>query len=87
MKVERKTLVRFLIRPKSEELFAVFPQIKYGFNGYRNDLLVCYAHIGQHGSAAPEYIRECRKATEIEYKDLLNELTNQVGYNLRVCKK
>jgi len=45
----------------------------------------CYAHLGQHSTCSQSFLREnCRKADEIEYKDLFNELENVVGYNLKI---
>lgn len=45
----------------------------------------CYVHLGQHSTCSQSFLREnCRKATEKEYKELFNELENQVGYNLNV---
>lgn len=45
----------------------------------------CYSAIGQHSICSQSFLAEnCRKATETEYKELFNELTNSVGYNLNV---
>lgn len=79
------TLVKFRIHPVSGELFAFFPQLKYGFNGYRNDLKTCYAHIGQHSACAKEYEQESRAARPNEYNPLKSELES-IGYNLKICK-
>ena len=57
-------------RINNEEVFAIFPNISWSGNGD----VTCYEHVGQHGEACPEYVKECRKATEDEYKDLLEEL-------------
>lgn len=78
-----KTFVKFLIHPANGDLIAYFPYMKYGYNGYRNDLKTCYAHVGQHSSCAPEYAKECRYATEAEYKDLKTELES-LGYDLKL---
>lgn len=79
------TLVKFRVHPINGDLFAYFPQLKATFNGYRKDNKVCYSHIGQHSVCGIEYVNECRKATEVEYKDLKNEL-EQIGYVLKICK-
>ena len=50
------------------ELTALFPDDK------GNENITCYAHIGQHGTAAPSLMR-CKRATPAEYKNLLRELT------------
>ena len=39
------------------------------------DVYTVYTRIGQHGSASPEYLEECREATPEEYADLHEELT------------
>lgn len=45
----------------------------------------CYAHCGQHGTCAVDWIADCdRAATYAEYKPLMDELQNIVGYNLEV---
>lgn len=45
----------------------------------------CYSHDGQHGTCAVDWIDEdCRPATYAEYKPLMDELQNMVGYNLEV---
>ena len=51
------------------ELTALFPDKKES-----NGNITCYAHIGQHGTAAPSLMR-CKRATPAEYKNLLWELT------------
>ena len=51
------------------ELTALFPDDKE-----TNGNITCYAHIGQHGTAAPSLMK-CDRATKAEYKDLLWELT------------
>jgi hypothetical protein len=80
------TLVKFYQHPVNGDQFALFPQLKAGFNGYRNDLLTCYSHIGQHSSCAPDYVKECRAMKESEYAGLKTELES-IGYNLKVVKK
>jgi len=53
---------------EDSDVVAIFPEEKE-----RNGLLTCYAHIGQHGSAAPECLR-AREATLSEGVSLLAEL-------------
>ncbi len=67
---------------KNGEIIALFPEM---VNGY----FVCsYMHMGQHSDAEYHHaISSTNPATEEEYKDLYNELTNQVGYILRILKK
>ena len=66
------------------DVVAFFPET-YGEDGIGK--LTCYAHIGQHGTADIMYYFTTKKATPEEYKDLYNELTNLVGYNLRVMQR
>lgn len=80
------TLVRFYHEP-GHSVLAYFPQKKYGFNGYRNDLKVCYSHVGQHSSCAPEYAKKLSVVKYLEdCKDLIAELT-QIGYELKILNK
>ena len=45
----------------------------------------CYSAIGQHSICSSSFLAEnCRKASEIEYKELFNELEKSVGYNLNI---
>ena len=75
--MENKVL--FLVHPDAkDEVLAYWPNVEAS-PGFR----MCYAHIGQHGSASPEYARECRKATKKEYEELKNELLS-VGYELEI---
>jgi hypothetical protein len=76
-----KTKVIFYKEP-FRDVMAYFPEIDEN-NGQRNDLKLCYSHIGQHSACAPEYINECKEAKYNEYADLLKELIGQ-GYNLEV---
>ena len=69
-----------------KEVIAVFvdeeENNRYGDNDKH---FSCYAHLGQHSTCSQSFLAQnCRKATEKEYKELFNELTNSVGYNLNV---
>lgn len=45
----------------------------------------CYAHVGQHGTCAVDWVAEnCRPATYAEFKELYDELENMVGYEVEV---
>lgn len=45
----------------------------------------CYVHEGQHSVCAVDWVNdECRPAKYAEYKPLMDELQNLVGYNLEV---
>ncbi len=78
-----KTKVKFVFHEENQDLFAVFTEdSRIGADKVK--LFNSYAHIGQHSEACEEYIAECRNATPEEYKELFNELENQIGYNLEV---
>jgi hypothetical protein len=67
--------VQFYIEQETGQPMAYFPdQIHNG------KLRVCYAHIGQHSSCDPEYLKECKEATPQEYGPLLEELKS-IGYD------
>lgn len=66
-----------------KEVIAVFVDTKE--QGKREVIFECYAKLGQHSTCSHPFLRKnCKKATETEYQDLFNELTNNVGYNLNV---
>ncbi len=54
---------------KEYEVVAFFPEIEANYGR-----ILSYMHIGQHGEASLEFYQETKKATEAEYKPLLNEL-------------
>jgi hypothetical protein len=68
-------------RDSDSEVYAVFVDKKYP---YDNNLIECYATIGQHALAHIDYINESTEATKDQYQELYNELTGMVGYNLIV---
>ena len=51
------------------EVIAFFPEIKANYGK-----ILSYIHIGQHSEASVEFYWETKKATETEYKSLLEEL-------------
>jgi len=71
------TNVKFLYHKGNKEIFAYFPEEIFDSKGNATS----YAHIGQHSACSNEYANESREAKLSEYKDLLNELVNVVGYN------
>ena len=84
-----KTKVAFFIERKSRrglngaklprEVTAVFVES----GNYR--MKECYAHCGQHGACAVDWVNEeCRPANYAEYKPLMDEMQDLVGYNLEV---
>ena len=66
-----------------KEVLAVF--VNESFTQKDGVYFNCYTHLGGHSNCTNSFLREnCKKATETEYKELFNELTNIVGYNLKV---
>ena len=81
-----KTLVIFRKYKESpHDILALFPAEK-GSN--KPGSCMSYEHVGQHGSADYKYCIDITKpATPDEYKDLFNELRDQIGYNMKVIKR
>jgi hypothetical protein len=73
-----KTKVKFLYHEKNEDLMAYFP-----YETWCDNTKSCYSHIGQHSACHPNYAKECREATMLEYLDLFNELQS-IGYKLEL---
>jgi len=76
------TKVIFKKEKGSKDIIAFFPYLSANIGN-----IVCYVHIGQHSEASYDYYRECKKANEEEYKALYNELSNIVGYNLKIVNR
>ena len=73
-----------IFRKDKDGVFALFPYLIATHDGQ----ITGYMHIGQHFSA--HYIHcvtESKPAKPEEYANLMAELENQVGYNLRIKKK
>lgn len=66
---------------KNGEIIALFPELKEG-----RGLILSYMHIGQHGAASPEIVRDTKPATSEQFAPLYNELTG-IGYLLDVRKR
>ena len=67
---------------KDWDIVAFFPETYYrGF-------MTCYAHIGQHGEADILFYKySTKKAKPEEYADLRKELTDLVGYDLKIMQR
>ncbi len=60
-----------IFRKESDgQILAVFPSIPADYHGS----MLCYAHIGQHGSCSMAYYRQTTPALPDEYSALLAEL-------------
>lgn len=87
MSQQAKPITEVVFRKFNDDksIIALFP-----YDVWNKQDFTCssYQHIGQHSGA--DYlgvIERSKAATEAEYKELYNELTKQIGYNLRVIKK
>lgn len=57
-------------KTKDGEIIAFLPQVTVNHGN-----IMSYMHVGQHGEASYDfYIKETKKALEVEYKPLLDEL-------------
>lgn len=77
--VSSKTDVIFYIDNDDQPL-AYFPNDEADNKGNKT----CYSHIGQHSGCHPDYVKDLKKATQTEYKDLQAELVGQGYDNLNV---
>lgn len=74
---EPKTKVAYVLI--EGDVVALFPELDWDQQGN----ITSYMHIGQHGGASPELLQN-PKATPEQYADLHEELTEMVGYNLKI---
>ena len=74
-----KTKVTFHKHPTNGDFFAYFPDEETDVNGNKT----CYSHVGQHGSAHPDYVGECETVSpdSEEARALIEELQS-IGYEL-----
>jgi hypothetical protein len=78
-----KVLFRMDKRGEHKQVTAVFPDMPE----HKVNIFTCYAHIGQHGQAHWDWVREdTRPATPEEYAPLKREL-EQIGYNLEILPR
>lgn len=65
-------------------IIAVFPSMAGDNNPYRT--CAYYAHVGQHGGMAIDYMKCTFPAKTHEYFDLMKELIS-LGYDLKVASR
>jgi len=80
-----KTKVIFYNERINHTVLAVFPELPADFNGYRNDNITCYSHVGQHSEMGPEYVKDFEMSNEGEQNELFHELES-MGYNLETTE-
>ncbi len=67
------------------DIIALFPEIAVDNTGYNCE---SYLRVGQHGAANPRIVTsQTKPASQKEYQHLFDELTNMVGYDLKVIKR
>jgi hypothetical protein len=66
------------------DIIALFPEIAVDNTGYKCE---SYMHVGQHGAADTEIVRNTKLATPDEYAVLQDELERVVGYDLKIIKR
>jgi hypothetical protein len=77
---------KVIFREHKGEVIALFPYEPY--NRFDVDSITSYAHIGQHSEADYTHVmKNSKKATEIAYKELLNELYGQGYTDIEVIEK
>lgn len=69
-------------KTKDGEIIAFFPEASANFGN-----ILSYMHIGQHGEASHDFYMSTKKATETEYKTLLNELQSIYNDYILVVKQ
>ena len=78
----KRTKVRFLVEAGEEGcagpcVLAVFPETE------SPGVVECYAPLGQHGVAHPDYVRTLKPAAKEQYEPLAKELAS-AGYDLEI---
>ena len=95
---KHKTKVKFYIATYKDskddeqpfkEVLAVFVDEQKDYDLISKEIYFnCYVHLGGYSICSKSFLAEhCKKATEIQYKELFNELTNNFGYNLKLIIK
>lgn len=74
----KQKVIFYLDREDPTQVFAYFPNMVH--NG---KLKTSYAHIGQHSTCHPDYVRKCKKARPDQYELLKIELEG-IGYVLEI---
>lgn len=78
----KRTKVRFLVEAGEEGgggpcVLAVFPETE------SPGVVECYASLGQHAVAHPDYVRTLKPAAKEQYEPLAKELAS-AGYDLEI---
>ena len=80
--MDEKTQVKVLFVKCEGEIIAVMPY-ELGTNDPLT--MLCYQHIGQHGSCHASWVQTQKKAQPEEYGQLLSELES-LGYEVEITR-
>ena len=69
-------------KTKDGEIIAFFPYVEANAGN-----ILSYMHMGQHSEASYDFYLACKKTNAEEYKELYGELTNTIGYNLKIVNR
>lgn len=61
--------LKVIFRKKGNDVIAFLPEIRVNYGN-----IMSYMHIGQHSEASYDFYNGTKKATEEEYRPLLDEL-------------
>ena len=86
MKKENQAL-KVIFRKYKNEYTGQYNIIAFFPESYNYGSLMSYEHIGQHSESTIDFYHYTKPAALNEYLELYNELTNIVGYSLRVVKR
>jgi predicted protein tyrosine phosphatase len=78
----KEPVTKVIFKKEGKDVIAFFPE----HPGNDEFDVECYAHVGQHASAALAYLSACKPAKPEEYADLKAELES-IGYKLEVIRR
>lgn len=86
MKKENQTL-KVIFRKYKNCYTGQYNVIAFFPESYNYGSIMSYEHIGQHSESSIDFYHSTKPANISEYLPLYNELTNIVGYTLRIVKR
>jgi hypothetical protein len=81
MKKDTKKTPFVFFREDDQNILAVITKDRE-----RNGNYTCYAHVGQHGTVDPAYIKDLPTVSFEDAEPLIKELEN-IGYNVQYLSK
>jgi hypothetical protein len=73
---------RIHFKREGDDVLAIFPDFQR-IDHQGQAVMVCYAHVGQHGEGGVGYCKKLKDATPQEYEPLLREL-DRIGYDVEI---